>query len=83
MQEMTSGFSLFAETLLVFKAQDPNVEWCTKVAAAIQNAIQFYHVNYDEKKSTTTQTSLDHFFKRVDRIESNKELEPVSPTSDE
>jgi len=59
--------------LLVFKAQDPNVEWCTKVAAAIQNAIQCYHVNYDERKSTTTQTSLDHFFKRVDRIESNKE----------
>ena len=67
--------------LLVFKAQDPNVEWCTKVAAAIQNAIQCYHVNYDEKKSTTTQTSLDHFFKRVDRIESNKEPEPVSSTS--
>ena len=67
--------------LLVFKAQDLNVEWCTKVAAAIQNAIQCYHVNHDEKKSTTTQTSLDHFFNRVDRIESNKEPEPVSSTS--
>ena len=65
----------------VFKAQDLNVEWCTKVAATIQNAIQCYHVNYDEKKSTTAHTSLDHFFKRVDRIESNKEPETVSSTS--
>ena len=78
---MTRGFSLLVETQLVFKAQDPDVEWCTKVAATIQNAIQCYHVNYDEKRSTTTHTSLDHFFKSVDRIESNKEPEPVSSTS--
>ncbi|XP_059778263.1 tigger transposable element-derived protein 1-like [Balaenoptera ricei] len=77
MQEMARGFSLLEETLLVFEAQDPNVEWYTKVAAAIQNAIQCYRVIYDEKKRATTQTSLDHFFKRVDRIESSKEPEPV------
>ena len=40
MQEMARGFSLFEEALLVFEAQDPNVERYTKVAAAIQNAIQ-------------------------------------------
>ena len=51
----------------------------TKVAAAVQNAIQCYHVIYDEKKRATTQTLLDHFFKRVDRIESSKE--PVPSTS--
>ena len=62
MQEMTSGFSLFAETLLVFKAQDPNVEWCTKVAAAIQNAIQCCCVISDGRKSYT-KTSADCFFK--------------------
>ncbi|KAJ8792345.1 hypothetical protein J1605_019901 [Eschrichtius robustus] len=77
MQEMARGFSLLEETLLVFEAQDPNVEWYTKVAAAVQNAIQCYRVIYDEKKRATTQTSLDHFFKRVDRIESSKEPEPV------
>ena len=33
------------------------------------------------KKRATTQTSLDHFPKRVDRIESSKEPEPV-PTLD-
>ena len=63
MQEMARGFSLVEEALLVFEAQDPNVEQYTKVIAAIQDAIQCYHVIYDEKKRATTQTSLDHFFK--------------------
>ena len=75
---MARGSSLFEEALLVFEAQDLNIEWYTKVAAAIQNAIQCYHVIYDEKKRATTQTSLDH---RVDRIESSKESEPVPSTS--
>ena len=33
------------------------------------------------KKGATTQTSLGRFFKRVDRIESSKEPEPVPSTS--
>ena len=78
---MARGFSLFEEALLVFEAQDLNVEWYTKVAAAIQNAIQCYRVIYDEKRIATTQTSLDRFFKKVDRIESSKEPEPVPSTS--
>ena len=73
MQEMARGFSLFEDALLVFEAQDPNVEWYTKVAAAVQNTIQCFHVIYDEKKRANTQTSLDRFFKWVDRIESRKE----------
>ena len=53
-----------------------------KVAAAVQNAIQHYRVIYDEKKKkkATTQTSLNHFFKRVDGIESGKEPEHVAST---
>ena len=39
-QEMARGFSLFEEALLGFVAQDPNLEQHTKVAAAIQNAVQ-------------------------------------------
>ena len=65
MQEMAKGFSLFEEALLVFEAQGMNVERYRKVAAAVQNAMQCYHVTYDEKKRPTTQTSLDRFFKRV------------------
>ena len=81
MQEMARGFSLFEEALLVFEAENLNVERYMKVAAAVQNAIQCYRVIYDEKRATS-QTSLDHFFKTVDRIESSKEAEPVPPTSD-
>ena len=63
MQEMARGFALFEEALLVFQAQDPNVEPCTE--------FQCYRVIYDEKERATIQTALDHFFKRVDRIESS------------
>ena len=80
-QEVARGFSLFEEALLVFETEDLNIERYTKVAAAIQNAIQCYRVIYDEKKRATTQTSLDYFFKRVDRIESSKEPELVPSTS--
>ena len=72
---------LFEEALLVFEARDPNTEWYTKAAAAIQNAIQCYWAIYDEKKRGTIQTSLDHFFKKVDRIESSKKPEPMPSTS--
>ena len=82
-QEMARGFSLFNEALLVFEVQDPNVERYKKVAAAVQNEIQCYHVIYDEKKRATTQISLDHFFKRVDRIQYSKEPEPVPSRSGE
>ena len=72
-QEMARGFSLFKEALLVFEALDPNVERYMKVVATVENEIQCYHVNYDEKKRGITQTSLDNVFNRVDRIESSKE----------
>ena len=78
---MAREFSLFEEALLVFEAQDWNIEQYMKDAAAIQNAIQCYHVIYEVKKRATTQTSLDYFFKRVDRIESSKEAESFPSTS--
>ena len=65
-----------------FESQDLNAVWYTKVAAAVQNAAQCYHVIYDKKNKATTKTSLDHFFlKRVDRIEFSKGLEPVPSAS--
>ena len=82
-QEMAKGFSFFEEALLLFEAQDLTIEWYTKVAAAIPNATQCSCVICDEKKKkkATTQTSLDCFFNRVDRIESSKESEPVPLTA--
>lgn len=47
---MARGFSLLEEALLVFEAQDLNIEPYKKFAAIIHNAIQCYHVIYDEEK---------------------------------
>ena len=77
---MARGFSLQEEALLVFEAQDPNIAQYTKVAAAVQNAIQHHHVIHDEKKRATTQKSLDSFSKKVHSIETSKEPEPVPST---
>ena len=52
MQEMEKGFSLFEEAWLAFAAQDPNIQQCVKVAAAIQNAIQCSRVIYNEEKKS-------------------------------
>ena len=65
-QEMAKGFSLFEKARLAFEAQAPNTEWYMKVVAAVQNEIQCYYVIYDEKKRATTQTSLDHFLKKIE-----------------
>ena len=52
-QEAVRGFSLFEEALLIFEAQDLNVERCVKVAAAVQSAVWCYCVIYDEDKRAT------------------------------
>ena len=59
---MARGFSLFEEALLVFEAQDLNIEWYTKAAAAVQNAIQCYRVIYDEKKQSYYPDITGSFF---------------------
>ena len=71
------------KAFLVVESQDPNVEQHTKFAATIQNAVQCYCVIHDKGKRATTQALLDHFFKRLERIESSKEPEPVPSTSNE
>ena len=53
-----------------------------KVAAAVQNVIQCYRVTCDEgKKIYHPDITGSFFFKRVDRVESSKEPEPVASTS--
>ena len=62
MQGTARGFSLREEALLVAEAQDPNGEWYTKAAAAVQNAIQCYRVIYDEKKQSYYPDIIGLFF---------------------
>ena len=50
MQEVARGFSLFEETLLVYKVQEPNIEKYIKIAAPVQNAIQHYWIICDGEK---------------------------------
>lgn len=75
-QERARGFALLEEALLAFQAQDPDVE-CMVHMKRGRHSVQ----------STATESSmgrkiksyypdmLDHFLKRVDRIESSKEPE--------
>ena len=74
MQALARVFSLYEEALLVFEAHDLNIEQYMRVAAAIQNAIQCYYASYDgQKEKELLPRHLDHFFKRVDRIECSEE----------
>ena len=66
MQEIARRLS--EEALLVYETQDLNREQDRKIVVAIENAIQCYCVTNDKKKRATTQTTLDHFFKSIDRI---------------
>ena len=54
MQEMARGFSSFEEALLVSEARDLNTEPYEKSAAIILNAIQCYHIIYDEEERAAT-----------------------------
>lgn len=59
------------------------MELYTEVAAAIQNAIQYYSAIYDEKKKNYNYADITgSFFKKVwIRHESSRESEPVPSTS--
>ena len=50
MQEMARGLSVSDEALLVFEAQEPNIEQYIKATAAVENAIQCYCVICDQEK---------------------------------
>ena len=71
---MVGRFSLFKETQLL------------RHRTQTQNGTQRFRMQSSAtmssmKKRATTQTSLDCFLKRVDRIESSKEPEPVPSLS--
>ena len=67
--EMAGWFSFFEEVLLGFEVQN-----YTRVAAAVQKAVQSYCVVDDGKKRAIIQPSADLCFKRVDSFGSSKSL---------
>ena len=64
----------------VFEAGDTNIERYMKVGEGALHAIQCMS-SMMRKKRAIIQTSLAHFFRRVDRTESSKESEPVTSAS--
>ena len=50
-QEVERAFSLFEETLLIYKVQEPNIKKYIKIAAPVQNAVQHYRIICDGKKN--------------------------------
>ena len=64
---------------LVFETQEHRMEY--EICSSHSECNPCYPAIYDKEKRATTQTSLHHFFKRVDKIESCKEPEPVPATS--
>ena len=64
---------------LVFETQEHRMEH--EICSSHSECNLCYLAIYDEEKRAITQTSLHHFFKRVDKIESCKEPEPVPATS--
>ena len=60
----------------VFEAGDTNIERYMKVGEGALHAIQCMS-SMMRKKRAIIQTSLAHFFRRVDRTESSKEPQPM------
>ena len=58
MQEMARGLSVSDEALLVFEAQEPNIEQYIKATAAVENAIQCYCVICDQEKKKKREREL-------------------------
>ena len=78
---MARGFSLFEEALLVFEVQDSNVERYMKVQQPFRMQSSATVSSMMRKKELLSRHHWIIFFKRVDRIESSKEPEPVPSTS--
>ena len=58
MQEMARGLSVSDEALLVFEAQEPNIEQYIKATAAVENAIQCYCLIFDQEKKKKREREL-------------------------
>ena len=61
----------FEESLLVFEAQDLNLEQYMKASGAIQNAIQCYHVIYEKRKRDKKKNHYSDI-----RVGSSRKLSP-------
>lgn len=80
-QDIARWFSLPEEALFIFEAQDPNIEQYTKVAAAVQNAIQCC-VSFMRKKELPLRCHGIMFARGLTELNHQKPMSSASGVSD-
>ncbi|XP_014386190.1 PREDICTED: zinc finger protein 530-like [Myotis brandtii] len=76
-KELAGAFAMIEDALARFEAQDPNIDRYTKVARGVMDSLQCYKEIWEDKKKASFQTSLEHYFKKVER----PATDPVPSTS--
>ncbi|XP_070256816.1 tigger transposable element-derived protein 1-like [Myotis yumanensis] len=66
-KELAGAFAMIEDALARFEAQDPNIDRYTKVARGVMDSLQCYKEIWEDKKKASFQTSLEHYFKKVER----------------
>ncbi|KAK1327428.1 hypothetical protein QTO34_014142 [Cnephaeus nilssonii] len=66
-KELAGAFAMIEEALARFEAQDPNSDRYTKVSRGVMDSLRCYKEIWEDKKKVSFQTSLEHYFKKVER----------------
>ncbi|XP_054569450.1 tigger transposable element-derived protein 1-like [Eptesicus fuscus] len=66
-KELAGAFAMIEDALARFEAQDPNSDRYTKVARGVMDSLRCYKEIWEDKKKVSFQTSLERYFKKVER----------------
>ncbi|KAK1327439.1 hypothetical protein QTO34_014153 [Cnephaeus nilssonii] len=66
-KELAGAFAMIEDALARFEAQDPNSDRYTKVARGVMDSLWCYKEILEDKKKISIQTSLEHYFKKLER----------------
>ncbi|XP_051789736.1 tigger transposable element-derived protein 1-like [Erpetoichthys calabaricus] len=80
---LAEGFSMIEDGLAKFQAEDPRDDRFSKVYRAVMDALQCYRQILEDKKSSTFQTSLEQFFKKVQRPATDPVPSTLAASEDE
>ncbi|KAK1327371.1 hypothetical protein QTO34_014991 [Cnephaeus nilssonii] len=76
-KELAGAFAMIEDALARFAAQDPNSDRYTKVARGVMDSLRCYKEIWEDTKKVSFQTSLEHYYKKVER----PTTDPVPSTS--
>ncbi|KAK1327403.1 hypothetical protein QTO34_014194 [Cnephaeus nilssonii] len=66
-RELAGAFAMIGDALARFKAQDPNSDRYTKAARGVMDSLRCYKEIWENKKKVSFQSSLEHYYKKVER----------------